>query len=372
VLAGGDVLDLARGECRAALGAFEIETCDGRVARVPVPDYVMPQVAKRSAGYHAEPEMDLVDLFVGSEGTLGVVTRVVLGVVADRPRFWGWIGFRREAEALAFTARLRQAAHATWASGDPNGIDIAAVESVDGRCLALLREAGADRAHGVALAPHDEAALLFEAELPPGTDRSRAQADLASSGDEAAADAPLLRLAHLLRDAGVADRLELALPGDTRRARDLQALREAVPQAVNHRIAETQRTRDAGVRKVAADMIVPFERLPEAMAAYRESFARRGLDHALWGHVSDGNIHANAIPQTSQDVALGDEAILECGARVIAMGGCPLAEHGVGRNATKMALLRLLYGDDGIAAMRRVRTALDPDGTLAPGVLFAP
>ena len=52
------------------------------------------------------------------------------------------------------------------------------------------------------------------------------------------------------------------------------------------------------------------------------------------------------------------------------MGGCPLAEHGVGRNASKQALLRQLYGDAGIGAMRAVKRSLDPLGLIAPGVIF--
>jgi D-lactate dehydrogenase (cytochrome) len=54
------------------------------------------------------------------------------------------------------------------------------------------------------------------------------------------------------------------------------------------------------------------------------------------------------------------------------MGGCPLAEHGVGRNPVKQALLRGLYGDEGIDQMRAVKRALDPEGKLAPGVIFEP
>jgi len=73
VLADGSVLELRRGEVHAADGVFVIETPSGEL-RVPVPGYTMPNVPKRSAGYHAEPGMDLIDLFIGAEGTLGVVT----------------------------------------------------------------------------------------------------------------------------------------------------------------------------------------------------------------------------------------------------------------------------------------------------------
>jgi D-lactate dehydrogenase (cytochrome) len=52
------------------------------------------------------------------------------------------------------------------------------------------------------------------------------------------------------------------------------------------------------------------------------------------------------------------------------MGGSPLAEHGVGRSPVKQALLRLMYGEEGIEQMRAVKRALDPSWKLAPGVLF--
>ena len=65
------------------------------------------------------------------------------------------------------------------------------------------------------------------------------------------------------------------------------------------------------------------------------------------------------------------EAILAFGRDVVRLGGCPLAEHGVGRNPVKQLLLRELYGEDGVAAMRAVKHALDPGHKLAPGVIFA-
>jgi FAD/FMN-containing dehydrogenase len=92
---------------------------------------------------------------------------------------------------------------------------------------------------------------------------------------------------------------------------------------------------------------------------------------ATWGHASDGNVHPNVLPRSYEDVEAGKAAILEFGVQVARLGGCPLAEHGVGRHPVKQALLRQLYGDAGIDEMRRVKQALDPQGLLAPGVLFS-
>jgi len=371
LLASGDVLELERGQCLAHPdGYFEIESAAGALCRVPIPSYRMPDVAKRSAGYHAEPNMDLVDLFIGSEGTLGVISRLRLRVRPDVPRLLGWVTLRSEVEALRLVAALRDAARTTWRAHDPRGLDVAAIESLDRRCLALLREDGSDREHGLRLAPEADAALLFQVELPSGTDAAAALEQIGGWDEPGAGAGPLSQLCRLVGAAGALDAMEVALPGDTRRADELLAVREAVPKAVNQRIAAAQRGGERGVHKTAADMIVPFDGLAEMIALYREGFARRGLDHALWGHVSDGNLHANAIPRSTAEVELAEQAILEFGEHVARLGGCPLSEHGVGRSPVKQELLRRLYGDDGIREMRRTKAALDPESKLAPGLVF--
>ena len=167
------------------------------------------------------------------------------------------------------------------------------------------------------------------------------------------------------------DDTELALPGDRKRAEQLLGVREAVPAGVNARVGRAKRDIDGRIAKTAADMVVPFEKFGEMMDIYRAGFARRGLDVATWGHVSDGNVHPNVLPRSYEDVEAGKAAILEFGVEVARLGGCPLAEHGVGRHPVKQALLRQLYGDEGIEQMRQVKRALDPQGLLAPGVLFS-
>jgi FAD/FMN-containing dehydrogenase len=127
---------------------------------------------------------------------------------------------------------------------------------------------------------------------------------------------------------------------------------------------------DARISKTAADVVVPFARLDELTRTCRDTFAALGLDGAIWGHISDGNLHPNVVPRTFTDVERGREAIHRIGAAAIALDGCPLAEHGVGRNPLKKALMARLHGAVGIESMRAVKRALDPCGLLAPGVLI--
>ena len=150
------------------------------------------------------------------------------------------------------------------------------------------------------------------------------------------------------------------------------AIREAVPAGVNRRVGVAKRDIHPHIAKTAADMVVPFGRFAEMMDVYRAGFDARGLDYAIWGHISDGNVHPNVIPRSYADVERGKEAILEFGRAAARLGGCPLAEHGVGRNPVKRQLLRQLYGDEGMDAMRAVKRALDPEWKLSPGVIFDP
>jgi D-lactate dehydrogenase (cytochrome) len=166
------------------------------------------------------------------------------------------------------------------------------------------------------------------------------------------------------------DDTEVAMPGDRRRAQQFFDLREAVPSAVKQRIGVAKETIDPAIEKTAADMVVPFERFADMLALYHQGYDRRGLDYAIWGHISDGNVHPNVIPRSRAEMNAGREAILEFGRAVIAQGGCPLAEHGVGRSPLKQKLLALLYGERGIAEMQAVKRALDPEWRLSPGVLF--
>ncbi len=368
VLATGDVLDLERGQVTAHDdGYVEIERAQD-VVRVPMPHYRMPAVPKLSAGYFAAPGMDLIDLFIGSEGTLGIVTEATLRVEPARPAAClVFVTFRERRQAIRFVDAVRMDALATWRTGNPDGLDVSAIEHMDSRSLALLRDDGADRRCGVALPADAAIGLLLTLDLPQETTSAQVYDALGGGGSGPGA---LTRFMELLASFGATDSAIVAAPGDTAAAARLLALREAVPLAVNQRVGAAAREVDARIDKTAADVIVPFERFEELLARVDDEFARRGLDGAVWGHISDGNIHPNVIPRQFTDVEAGREATLAIGRVAIALGGAPLAEHGVGRSAIKQQLLLDLYGASGIEQMRAVKRALDPRGVLAPGVIL--
>jgi D-lactate dehydrogenase (cytochrome) len=346
VLASGDVLRITRNAVQSADGRFVIVTSRGE-CEVVVPEIVMPQVPKCSAGYFAAPDMDLVDLFIGSEGTLGVIVEAELDVRARAGGVcWMLAPMKSDESAIALTADLR----------DDAVLEVAAIEHIDRRSLAVLVEDGVDRRLGISISEADTL-LLVQMEVD------------AVQAEKGLSDPVLNRLADLLDKHGILEATEIVLPTDARRAAAFVELREAVPAGVNRRVARAH-ARDSRVHKTAADMIVPFPQFATMMRDCRELADRLGIDLAVWGHISDGNVHPNVIPRDYEDVERGRQLILELAARVIAMGGSPLAEHGVGRNPVKQRLLAMLYGEAGVEAMRRTKLSLDPGWKLAPGLLF--
>jgi D-lactate dehydrogenase (cytochrome) len=370
VLAGGDMIEIARGQyCASPDATFEIHTSTG-VRTIQLPALRMPDVPKCSAGYFVKPGMDLVDLFIGAEGTLAAVAEVVFRT-APRPGGLcrAFVPVPGEAAAITLVKELREAAIATWRSGDPNGIDIASIEHIDARSIEIVREDGIDRKFDITLPRGSAIVLLLDLELAPAAAAGDLWRAIESALDDNAVDSPLTRFCRLLARHGVLDDAEITLPGDRSRAAAFAELREAVPAGVNRRVAQAKQ-QDRAVSKTAADMIVPYHRFGEMMTACRRLFAERDLDLAVWGHISDGNVHPNVIPRCAADVDRGRDAILALGAEVIAMGGSPLAEHGVGRNPIKQQLLAQLYGAAGVKAMRTLKLSLDPNGSLASGVIF--
>ncbi len=354
VLASGDVLDIQRGQYQAHIdGYFEFSNLE-RTWRVPVPSYTMPAVEKSSAGYFSAPQMDLIDLFIGAEGTLGIIVAAKFRVISPRPRVaMALIPCPNELAALKFTAALRLLAFERRAGR--RGLDVSAIEYMDGRCVELLHQDGSDQRLGFYLEPSTcQALLLVQIELP----KSSQETDLAD-------------FFSLLEQHQLENTCLYAAPEDHKAAKAMIALREAVPEGINARFARAKREVDPRITKVGADMVVPFAQLGKAMQAYRQVFDATGIDYAIWGHASDGNMHPNMLPRHFEDVEIAKQAVLKLGEIIIQLGGCPMAEHGVGRNQTKQALLLQLYGEAGIRQMQNVKKSLDPNWILSPNVLVS-
>jgi D-lactate dehydrogenase (cytochrome) len=336
VMADGRVLDLERGQARADDGSLWLLNGSER-REVPIRNVPRPET-KHTAGYFLQPGMDAIDLFIGCEGTLGIVTEAELALTEKPPgRLFATFFIRGDDDMVRLVRDFRR----------DDAPDPLALEYLDPRAAELLREDGAH----ASILPEDMVAGLY-AEFPFSSDEELD--DIYESCSD------------ILRSAGL-DPAESWAGFGRRDMEQMKDLRHAVPEAVNARIGRIRREHPE-VHKVGTDMAVPVGRLGEMMELYREGVGREGLRHVIFGHAGDGHVHVNILPQSGADVEAAEELYEEFARAAVRLGGSVAAEHGIGR--IKKPFLRFQYSDDQMDAMRRVKNALDPDGILNPGVLL--
>ncbi len=342
-LAGGVMVDVRRGRERATGRAFRLKAENGRIIEGRLPAYTMPGV-KNASGLFAADDMDLVDLFVGAEGTLGVLTQIELALLPEPPCRWGVTLFLpAEEAAVAFVKAVRT---------QPDAARPVAVEFFDRHALDLLRS--------------QKAANPAFAEVPPLPAAWHTAVYVEYHGTEEAVTAAVETMSALMTAAGGTDDATWIATNETELER-LKYVRHAVPEAVNLLIDERRR-QAPGLTKLGTDMAVPDPFLDEVLAMYHTGLDAAGLDHVMFGHIGNNHLHVNILPRTLQDYAVGKDLYLQWARRAIAMGGTVSAEHGIGK--FKVALLREMFGDQGVYEMREVKRAFDPAGILNRGNLF--
>jgi glycolate oxidase subunit GlcD len=269
----------------------------------------------------------LLSLLVGSEGTLGVVTEVLLRLIPAPSA--------RATLAATFTGMDRAAAAVAEISDA--GIVPAAMEFLDAAALDAVRRAGGGNVGG------DAAALLIvELEGDPAT----------VGGDTDAVTGAITR-------AGASQLQRASEPGQAER---LWAARKAVSAAV----AKVQ------IGKVNEDVVVPRDRVAELVTRSRELGAKHELQVVNFGHLGDGNVHSTFLidPRVEGQRARADAAAGELFEIVLAMGGSLSGEHGVG--AAKLEYVERQLGPGTVDLMRRIKSALDPHDVLNPGKKVPP
>jgi D-lactate dehydrogenase (cytochrome) len=349
VVADGTPLHLRRGEQFATGRSFALAAGERRYeGRLPA--YRMPQV-KNAAGYHVSDEMDLLDLFIGMEGTLAVITEIELRLTPLPPAIWGLMAFMpSEAAALKLVRALRAEtvaglqAHASMAP--------AAMEYFNADALTLLR-------------CQKNLNPAFAA-LPDIDKRHAVALYVEYHGDEERVSAGAESAAAVIEELG-GDGDSVWLASDDRERERMRFFRHAVPESVNLLIDERRRSYPE-LTKLGTDMSVPDERLEEVMALYSRDLAAAGLESIIFGHIGNNHVHVNILPRTPDEYQKGKQLYLAWARQVVTWGGSVSAEHGIGK--LKREMLQVMYGEEGVRQMRELKSVFDPYRVMNKGNLF--
>jgi D-lactate dehydrogenase (cytochrome) len=347
VLSDGQVLTLKRGDPCAEGRSFTLQTEQGRLIQGVLPDYRMPAV-KSAAGYFVEDNVDLVDLFIGAEGTLGVVSEIEVRLLPRPEQLCGVVAFfDRMEDALSFVVTLREKT-ATKETGRP-----AAMEWFDEYALNLLRTALQESPGMV--------------DIPELKDRYRwaVYVEFHEHSEEALDDA-IVGMCEILEACGGNEDWTWIAMDDHEQER-LKAFRHAVPETVNSRI-DQRRKQYPNLTKLGTDMSVPDDKLAAVMSLYRDGLAKAGLEYVIFGHVGNNHVHVNILPRDPAEYQQGKALYLEWANTVVGWGGSVSAEHGIGK--LKVRFLETMYGIDGVNSMRQLKRLFDPDERLNRGNLF--
>ncbi len=353
--AEGDLLRLVRGRDGAKGGRFRLQTDSGRIISGGIPELTMPST-KNTAGYFLTPDMDMADLFIGSEGTLGIISRINI-VVIPRPKYRSGVFafFPGEGEALRFVEALRSAQ--TFArrpvKGAAKGAALAAVEYFGPEALRLLRlqketnEAFSDIPD---ISGDFHASVYFELEGNDGEDMEEAVFSSAELMTEAGGSE---------EDTWIADRDE-----DIER---FKFFRHALPEAVNMQI-DSYRKKDPSLTKLGTDMAVPDGALRDIVRVYRDGLKREGLEAVIFGHIGDNHLHVNILPRSREEYERGRRLYHEWAGAVVDFGGSISAEHGVGK--LKKDLLAVMFDAEELEVMRNIKKCFDSQGIFNRGTIF--
>lgn len=360
-LATGEILDLRRGELHAtAEGTISIPLPEGRSIEAKLPSIKMPQTRKHAAGYYIEPKMDVLDLFIGSEGTLGVVVEIETSLLPKPERlFSGVVFFSDEANLLAFVKELRdrslltreqERARQPIAPSDlhcepsqenrinASGIDARALEYFDVESLRFLRTRYA------IIPPAATGAIFFEQETSEQT-----EAELLESWST------LLSAHNALDDSSWFATNE----ADHRK---LVEFRHQLPVLMNEWFASHNQ------RKVSTDMAVPDKAFPRLLRFYRDTLSSSDLRYAIFGHIGDNHVHTNILPRNDDEASKAREIYLKFVKQALELGGTISAEHGIGK--LKRQYLAMLYNEQQLREMAALKRAFDPACILGRGNIF--
>lgn len=334
----GDLLVLERGQNFAQKFELSISTSSRKKIALKIPT-VKSLPIKNTAGYYCKENMDAIDLFIGSEGTLGVITKLKLKLLnAPESVLSAVTFFNSEVDGLNFVEESRIESYNTRNNKLPASIDALAIEFFDKFALDFLRDEFPN------IPANAKSAIWFEQET-----------------DESSIDQITnLWIALIEKHSGDLTNSWIAM-NEKDKSKFIE-FRHSISAKVNEFISSRN------LRKLGTDFAVPDNELKNFYFQLKNDVIKAGLDYVIYGHFGNSHIHLNMLPRNSVEFETGKELYHKMCISAIRAGGTFAAEHGVGKN--KKVLLYEMYGEKDIEEMFRIKQTLDPNLILCLGNIF--
>ena len=352
VTADGEILNLKRGEVFSGNGVVELKTQSGKIIRAKLPSYEQPDTRKNTSGYFSGESVDAIDLFIGSEGTLGIVTEIEVRLL-DKPEgsLSGIVFVEDESDLLRLVTEIRNESFAARARIGGRDTPRTAIE-----------DAGATRIDATVLEYFDGNALEFIREKFPETPEKMAGAIFFEQETTESNEDELFGKWNSLLERHNAD-LELSwFAVNEQDSEKMRRFRHALPIAVNEKIVKYRQ------KKVGTDMAVPDDKFESFLRFYKTKLDESGLDYVIFGHIGDNHLHANMIPKDEAEAIKARHLYGRFIAQAIMLGGTVSAEHGIGKLKSKY--LYVMYGERYINEMVELKKAFDRKSILGTGNMF--
>jgi len=346
LLVDGRSAFVRRGGCFLQGRKFSLELINGDTISGEVPSYDMPKV-KNASGYYALDNMDLIDLFIGTEGTIAIISEVEIKLIKKPEFICGMTSFfLEEKEAISYIKKLRD-------ETDNKFLKPTAIEFFNYEALKLLLKKKEDK--GVFsnlgdIKDYYNTAVYIEYQ---GDNKEETLQSLFKAG-------------RFMKEAGgCEEHTWVAL--DSSDMERLHFFRHATPEAVNSLIDERRKI-EPRITKLGTDMAVPDESLEYIMDLYNTSLKESGLEAVIFGHIGDNHLHVNILPRNMEEYYKGKELYKAWARKVVEIGGTISAEHGIGK--IKVEMLEIMYGQKGLLDMKRLKLLFDPENRLNNGNLI--
>jgi len=339
MLASGEILDIPRGKYFATpAGEFTVIDSTGSETQIKVPTYSMPRT-KNAAGIFAAPHMDLIDLFIGSEGIFGAITQVEVALQRWTKPISIVLFLPSDDMAVKFVQLLR-----SEKGFHPEFIEFYSSFALD---FFRIKQKEDPKTVGMPTIPdYANAAVFFDIGFDPE----------ATNNDYS-------KLEDLAFQCGST----LAQSWAGYEQRDLERFKEfrhLLPETVNAIIAERKK-RVPELYKLGTDFAVPDDALGEIWAFYKFKLERAGLEWVAYGHIGNNHLHINVMPRSVEEMQLGLSVFRDFAEKVVSLNGTISAEHGVGK--IKKEFLSIMFPNKELEEMKTIKHALDPGLMINPG-----